>query len=406
MSETPHPQDAEKIVEEQSADETDVTRLHVDGKEILLVGTAHISQESVETVRRVLEAEQPDTVCVELDEDRFRALTQEQRWEDLDLLEVIKKGQITFLIARLGLMAFQKRMGSYTGVKPGAEMAAAVEEAQELGAHVELVDRDVKATLLRAWRLTPFWRRSLVAVSLVAGIFDSGEVGEEELAELRQSHNITEILDEMGQALPSVKGVLVDERDLFMAHRIRNAPGERIVAVVGAAHVPGLVRYLEGVDTPEAARSVEHIPPKSRLSKFLPWLIPLIVIGLFVWGLIRGDTETVQHALAAWVLINGTLSGLGAISALAHPVTIVVAFAAAPITSLIPVIGAGWVAAFIQTLVAPPTVDDMERAGDDIAEWKGWWKNRLARIILVFIFCSIGSTTASFLAFYWLKDLV
>ena len=406
MTDTPQPGDAEAIVDALDNEEADVTRLEVDGKEILLIGTAHISQESVETVRRVLDAERPDTVCVELDPERFKALTQEQRWEDLDILEVIKKRQLTFLVARLGLMGFQKRMGSYTGVKPGAEMSAAVEKADELGAHVELVDRDVKATLLRAWRLTPLWRRSLVAFSLVAGIFDTGKVDEEELAELRQSHNITEILDEMGEALPSVKGVLVDERDLYMAHRIRNAPGDRIVAVVGAAHVPGLVRYLEGVDTPEAADAVTYIPPKSKITNILPWLLPLIVIGLFAWGLIRGETDAAQDAMVAWIVINGSLSGLGALSALAHPVTIVVAFLAAPITSLIPVIGAGWVAAFCQTLLAPPTVDDMERAGDDIAEWKGWWKNRLARIILVFIFCSVGSTVATFVAFRWLIPLV
>ncbi len=386
--------------------ETDVTRVEVDGREIILVGTAHISQESVETVQRVIEYEAPDTVCVELDSERLKTLTEEQNWEELDLIEVIKNRQLTFLMARLALMAFQKRMGSYTGVKPGAEMRAAVEQCRDQSAKLELVDRNVRATLLRAWRLTPFWRRTFVAVSLLAGIFDSGELDEEDLAELRQSPNITQILDELGEALPSVKTVLVDERDLYMAHKIRNAPGERIVAIVGAAHVPGLLRHLAGPDTPEAADAVEYIPPRSRVSRFLPWLIPAIVIAVFVFGFFFADPQEFQTAAIAWVLANGTFSAIGAIAALAHPLTIIAAFIAAPITSLNPTIGAGMVCAFVQTIFCAPRVLDMESIGEDITEWKGWWKNRLSRIFVVFFFTAMGSTIGTFVAFGWLKNLV
>lgn len=406
MTESTPSDDIDPLVDEAIDPETDVTRLEVDGREILLIGTAHISQESVETVQRVIEAEQPDTVCVELDADRLRSLTEGQNWEDLDLIAVIKKRQLTFLMARLALMAFQKRMGSYTGVKPGAEMSAAVEQAQAQGAHLELVDRNVRATLLRAWRLTPFWRRAFVAVSLLAGVFDSGQVGEEDLAELRKAPNITEILDELGEALPSVKGVLVDERDLYMAHHIRNAPGKRIVAVVGAAHVPGLIRHLEGPDTPEAASAVEYVPPRSHLSRALPWLIPAIVISLFILGFFRADPEVFQSAAIAWVLANGTFSAIGAIAALAHPFTIIAAFFAAPLTSLNPTIGAGMVCAFVQTISCAPRVRDMESVGDDIAEWRGWWKNRLSRIFVVFFLTSLGSTIGTFVAFGWLKNLL
>lgn len=386
--------------------EADLTRLEVDGKEILLVGTAHISQESVDTVRRIIEREQPDTVCVELDKERVKALTESQSWEELDLIEVIKKGQLTFLMARLALMAFQKRMGNYTGVKPGTEMKVALEVAEAQGAEVALVDRNVRATLLRAWRLTPFWRRTYLALSLLAGVFDTGTVDEEDLAELRKAPNITEVLDELGEALPSVKSVLVDERDLYMAHKIRNAPGQRLVAVVGAAHVPGLLRHLEKPDTPEAAVAVEHIPPRSSISKILPWLLPAIVVSLFVIGFFRADPEEFRSAAIAWVLANGTLSSIGAMIAMAHPLTIIAAFLAAPLTSLNPTIGAGMVCAFVQTIFCPPRVSDLESVGDDIAEWKGWWKNRLSRIFVVFVLTSLGSTIGTFVAFGWLKNLI
>ncbi|RVU40699.1 TraB/GumN family protein [Lujinxingia sediminis] len=386
--------------------EADITRLTVDGKSITLIGTAHISQESVETVRRILSAEKPETVCVELDSERFKALTEEQNFQDLNLREVIRKGQLTFLMARLALMAFQRRMGSYTGVKPGAEMAAAIELADELGLEVELVDRNVRTTLLRAWRKTSFWRRSAVAMSLLAGVFDRNEMGEEELAELRQSHNIGAILDELGEAMPSVKTVLVDERDLFMAHHIRNAPGQTIAAVVGAAHVPGLVRRLNATDTPEEAREVDVVPPRSTFSRMLPWLVPAIVIAVFILGFFRADPGEFQNAAIAWVLANGSLSALGTLVALGHPLTIIAAFIAAPITSLNPTIGAGMVTAFVQTFVAPPKVRDLENIGDDIADWRGWWSNRLARIFLVFFLSSLGSSLGTFVAFGWLKNLV
>ncbi len=387
-------------------DDADITRLEVDGKEILLVGTAHISQESVDTVKRVVAQEQPDTVCVELDDERFQALTTEQRWEDLDLIEVIKQRQLTFLMARLALMAFQKRMGNYTGVKPGAEMAAAVEAADDIGADVELVDRNVKATLLRAWRLTPWWRRAMLVFSLMGGLFDSSEVGEEELAELRKTPNISQILAELGEAMPIFKKVLVDERDLFMAHHIRHAPGDRIVAIVGAAHVPGLIAHLTSDDDPGRVKEVEYIPPKSKIAAFLPWAVPALVIGLFVLGFFRADPEVMQNAAIAWVLANGIFSSLGAILAMAHPLTVLTAFLAAPLTSLNPTIGAGWVCAFAQTIFAAPRVEDMENMGDDVVELRGWWKNRLARIFVVFVMTSLGSTIGTVVAFGWLKDLV
>ena len=391
---------------EEVPESTDITRIEVDGKTIILIGTAHISARSVEIVADTIEREQPDTVCVELDEQRFKALREETNWEDLDLKQIIKSKQTTFLVARLALLAFQKRMSMYTGVKPGMEMLEATSSAEACGATIELVDRDIRTTLLRAWRKTPFLKRSSVAGLLVLGVFQKTEVSEDDLDELREAHNIAEVLDELGEALPTVKSVLVDERDTYMAHRIRSAPGDKVVAVIGAAHKAGILRNLQREIPAEEVSEIDSIPERGKLSRALPWILPAIVIGLFVGGFFFGDPEDFKRAALAWVLANGSLSALGALLALGHPLTIVTAFIAAPITSLNPTVGAGMVTALVQTFIAAPTVRDMERVGDDIVNWTGFWKNRLARILLVFVFSNLGSSLGTFVSFNWLKDLL
>lgn len=389
------------------SESTDITRVEVDGKEIILIGTAHISAQSVETVVSTIEAEQPDTVAVELDEQRFKAIRDEINWEELNLVQIIKSKQTTFLVARLGLTAFQKRMSLYTGVKPGQEMLEATHAAERHGAEIALVDRDIRTTLLRAWRKTPFLKRSSLAALLVMGMFQKSEVDESDLEELREEHNISEILDELGGAMPDMKSVLVDERDVYMAHKIRQCDGQKIVAVVGAAHKPGILRtWAAAATTEEQIAEIDLVPPRGQLSKVLPWILPLIVIGLFVGGFFFGDPEDFKRAAIAWVVANGTLSALGALLAMGHPLTIVTAFIAAPITSLNPTVGAGMVTALVQTLVAAPTVRDMENVGDDIVNWKGVWTNRLSRILLVFVFSNVGSSLGTFISFNWLKDLL
>jgi pheromone shutdown-related protein TraB len=386
--------------------ERDIARLTLGDTELVLIGTAHISQESVDVVTRVIEQESPDVVAIELDDERFKTLQEETSWEDLDLLEVIKQRQLSFLLARLALTAFQKRMGGYTGVKPGAEMSAAIDVAHEHGMDVELIDRNVKTTLLRAWRTTPWWRRAELAMMLTLGIFQKGEISEEELSELRESQNISTILDQLGEALPEVKGVLVDERDVFMAHKLQQIRADKVVAVVGAAHMPGILRYLREDIAPQTIENVTHVPPKHGLSKVLPWILPAVVIGLFVWGFFNAETEQIQTAALAWVLANGLFSAAGTIVALGNPLTVLAAFIAAPLTSLNPTIGAGMVTALVQTVVSAPKVRDFQTVGDDIASWSGWWKNKVGRVLLVFVFSSLGSTIGTFVAFGWLKDLL
>ena len=385
----------------------DYTHLLVDDKEIVLVGTAHISQESVDTVVRTIDEVIPDTVCVELDTQRYQSLINNKGWESLNLKEIIKKKQIPFLLANLALSSYQKRMGLHTGVKPGAELAAAAQTAEEREMEVELIDRNIRTTLLRVWRKTSLWNKTKVIASLFGSLFEKQELNEKELAKLRASDTLSNMLEEMEKLLPSVKQILVDERDMYMAYHIRNAPGKRVLAVVGAAHLPGIIRLLQGDEiNPEAIAEITTIPPKTTLSKIIPWLIPGIVIALFIVGFFFGNRDQLATAVTAWVLANGLFSALGALLAFGHPVTIISAFIAAPLTSLNPTIGAGFITGLVQSFVAAPTVRDMEHVGEDLVTFKGWWQNRLTRVLLVFLFSSIGSSIGTFVALGWLKNLL
>ena len=392
--------------EETAPEAADITRLWLDEREFVLIGTAHVSQASVDIVRRAIVDENPDTVCVELDEQRHKALRNPRHWESLNLLQVLRKGQAPFLLANLVLSAFQKRMGLQTGVKPGAELAAAAETAEELDKQVSLVDREIRTTLLRAWRTASLWKKFNLLASLFASMFESGKIDEEELARLRQTDTLSAMLDEMAEFLPSVKRILVDERDLYMAYKIRNAPGEKVMAVVGAAHIPGITHHLRQPIDPGKIADISIIPPKPTASKLLPWIIPAVVILLFVIGFLSGNYEKMASAAIAWVLANGLLSGLGAMLAFGHPLTVLSAFIAAPLTSLNPTIGAGFVTGFVQAGLVPPQVRDLEKVGEDISRLSGWWRNRLTRVLLVFLLSSLGSALGTLVAFGWLKNLL
>ncbi|MEA3362407.1 MAG: TraB/GumN family protein [Thermodesulfobacteriota bacterium] len=390
-----------------STTSNDYTHLRIDDKEIVLVGTAHISQDSVDTVIRTIDDVIPDTVCVELDVQRYQSLINKKGWESLNLKDLIKKKQVPFLLTNLALSSYQKRMGLHTGVKPGAELAAAAQTAEERGMEVELVDRNIRTTLLRVWRKTGLWNKMKVMASLFGSLFEKQELNEEELTKLRENDTLSGMLDEMGKLLPSVKQILVDERDTYMAYHIRNAPGEKVLAVVGAAHLPGIIRQLQGDEiSPETIAEISVIPPKTTFSKIIPWLIPGIVVVLFIGGFFFGNRDQLANAATAWVLANGLFSALGVLLALGHPVTIICAFVAAPLTSLNPTIGAGFVTGLVQSFVAPPTVHDMENVAEDLVTFKGWWQNRLARVLLVFLFSSIGSSIGTFVALGWLKNLL
>ncbi len=368
----------------------EVRILEVGGREFILVGTAHISQESVDLVRRVIEEERPDCVCVELDERRYEALSQEQTFEAKDLREIIKHKQLATLLINLVLASYQKRLGMQLGVTPGKELLEATLVADELGIPVSLCDRDVRITLRRSWSSLSIWRKFMLLSGVLGSAFESPEISEEELARIRQQDVLSELMRELGEAMPDLKTALIDERDAYLAHKILASEGQKLVAVVGAGHLEGMIEAIENLEEIDIA-VIEEMPPSSGMWKVLGYGIPALIIASIAYiGYDQGIAAAGENALF-WFLANAVPSGIGGVLALAHPATIAAAFVSAPFTSLTPVIGAGYVAAFVQTWFSPPKVGEFQTVGDDIATFGGWWRNRLLKILLAFILTTLGS---------------
>ncbi len=390
MNESNNPESSE-IIKHQ-----DVHVITFKDKTIYLVGTAHISKQSKDLVQQIIQEIKPDTVCVELDHRRYRAISQKDRWENLDIKRIIRNKELPTLIANLILSAYQKKLGERLGVTPGLELVAAVKGAEEMGCHVELCDRDVRITLLRAWRLTPFFKKAKLIGGLAGSLFEDAEIDEKKLEEMKRSDVISELMGELGETLPEMKIVLIDERDRYLAEKIRRAPGAKIVAVVGAGHVSGIINALNS-NQPVDMEEISKIPDPSPVWKVAGWGIPAAIIAALVFTAWSKGAGIAGDSISYWVLANGLACAVGAAVALAHPLTIASAFAAAPITSLTPVIGAGYVTAFVQAMVAPPLVKEIQSAGTDINSVKGWWNNRLLKVFLAFILPSIGSVVGTWM---------
>lgn len=369
---------------------SDVRVIERDGRTFVIVGTAHISRTSVDLVRRVIERERPDTVCIELDEKRYEALSEQKRFEAQDLREIIKQQQLSTLLVNLLLGAYQKRLGMQLGVTPGSELLEAANVARSLDIPVSLCDRDIRITLRRAWAGLGLWRKLQAISGLMVSAIESPEISEEDLARIREQDVLSELMAELGESLPEIKEVLIDERDAYLAQKIVDSPGQRLVAVVGAGHVAGMTRAIEAGTITDLA-PIEEIPPVSSVWRFIGWAIPVFIVGsIGVIGMNQGLAEAGDNALY-WFVANAVPSGIGGLLALAHPFTIVAAALAAPFTSLTPLIGAGYVAAFVQAWVSPPKVHEFRTVGNEVLQPLGWLRNRLLKILSVFILVSLGS---------------
>ncbi len=363
------------------------------GKKLYLVGTAHVSQQSTELVSRIINDIKPDTICVELDEQRHKAMTQKSAYEDIDILEIIKKGQLFFFIGQFLLASYQKKISQKTGSKPGTEFQKANELAVETNAKLVLADRNIGVTLKRAWRLTSLGRKFKTFFSLM---FAEDAVTEKDIEELKHSDAIDEMIKAFAKELPDAKRVLIDERDIFLSHSIQKNLGTVTVAVVGAGHIPGILVHLER-DIPDSERDeINFVPEAGFVEKLLPWVIPAIIVAIFVAGFFFGKREIASDVILFWILVNGILAAAGSLLAFGHPLTIIAAFIGAPITSLNPTIGVGIVTAFVQTLVCKPRVRDFEEIQEGTLKIRSWWRNRLTKIFLVFILSSIGSSVGTF----------
>jgi pheromone shutdown-related protein TraB len=376
--------------------------------EVTLLGTAHVSRQSAEDVRIALEQGGFDAVAVELCEPRFRHLTNEHDWRELDLLQVIRSGRTGMVAAQLALSAYQKRLADQLGVEPGAEMKAAVEGAQARKLPLWLVDRNIGITMRRVVRAVPWWQRWTLISGLLTTFLSRGQIEERQIESLKEGDLLEATFTEFSEQSPQLYESLVAERDRYMAAQLReyiaaHSP-HRVLVVIGAGHLNGLSGHLRDTDDPDRVRrELDHVPPPTRLRRAFPWIVVAIILTGFALGFMRGP-ELGWRLVTEWVLINGTLSAVGALIAAAHPLAILTAFLAAPLTSLNPTIGAGMVVAAVQTMLSPPHMDDFDTVRDDIAHLSGWWRNRVARVFLVFVLCTLGSATATYIAGFRIFD--
>jgi len=375
------------------------THIVANDKDIYLVGTAHVSKESVEDVKRSVAAVRPDTICIELCEARYRAMANRDNWRKMDIFKVIKEKKTLFVLVQLMLASFYRKLGDKLGVQPGAEMMEGITQARETGATLVCADRNVEITLKRVWGYLNFWNKVKMLGQLLGGVFMSEEIDEQTIEEIKQQDQMEGMMKTLAESFPEVKRRLIDERDIYLAQKIRTAPGDTLVAVVGAGHVPGI---MDAIQQDADLAPLEELPVKGNMGTIFKWGIPLFIIGLLVLGFFKGGPEHSMQSIYIWVLVNGTLSAAGTALALANPLTIVATFIAAPLTSINPMIAAGWVAGLVQAWVKKPTIADLEDIPIAIGSVSGFWKNPVCRILLVVVLANIGSSLGTFIAGSWI----
>ncbi len=378
-----------------------IRRLEFPDREIILVGTAHVSKESINEVKTVIEDETPDSVAIELDDNRLESITNSDSWRNLDIIKVLRKHQGFLMLANLVLASFQKRMGEKVEVKPGDEMKAAFLKAKELKIPVIMADRPIQVTLRRAWGSNSFFGKMKLLAYLFANIFSTEEISEEEIENLKHSNEMDSMMNELANSLPKVKRVLIDERDFYLASKIWNTDAKKVVAVIGAGHGSGIQSHLEKMSKNQEGSDVSDIsvvPPKKKGSVIAGWVIPVLIIALIVTGFYFGGKTQGRNMLGSWVIWNGALAAIGTLIAGGNPITIIVAFIGAPLTSLCPLIGVGILTGIVQAIICKPKISDMEFLQNDAGSLKGFYHNRILRVLLVFFFSSIGSSIGTFVA--------
>lgn len=371
----------------------------VQGRDVYLLGTAHVSKESVQDVRRSVAALAPDTICVELCHTRHRAIVDRESWRKMDIVRVIRQKKAVFLLAQLVMSSFYRKIAQKLGVEPGAEMIEGIRQAERTGAELVLADREIEITLKRTWRSLGFIEKLKLFGQMFMGLFFMGDVDDEFIESIKHKDQMEVLLEAFSGSFPEVKRRLIDERDIYLAQKIRSAPGQKVLAIVGAGHLEGIEANLHQ-DIPLAP--LRELPPKSNVGAVFKWGIPAVIVALIAMGFIRGGSQQSVESIVIWVGMNGLLSGIGAALALAHPLTILAAILAAPFTSLNPMIAAGFVAGLVQAMVRKPTVADLEDLPRAIGSFKGFWTNPVCRILLVVVLVNLGSSLATFISGSWI----
>ncbi len=410
--------------------------LEKDGTRIHLVGTAHVSARSVEEVREVIARVRPDVVCVELCQGRYDALLKESAFRELDVFKVVREGRGLYLLAHLALGSYQRRMGQQLGVKPGAELMAAIEAAREVGARVELVDRDIHTTLKRTWANLGLWKRSQLMASLLVGFEDDGgakvaprapgtkddapggaagkpgkpgalpattELTAEHIEQLKEPKALSEMLAELARALPEIKKPLIDERDAYLMSGIEDAAkgAREVVAVVGAAHVPGMRKQF---GKPVDRAALAKLPPASKVWTAIKWMIPILLVAGLIWGAFHSKNVSAEDVIVALVL--PTSIGAGALTLLGGGslLSVLTAVLVAPIAAVHPLLGTGMVVGVVEAWRRKPTVVDCERLPDDIASWRGFFRNPVLRILLVAVLSGLGTMAGMWIGAAWIAS--
>jgi pheromone shutdown-related protein TraB len=365
-----------------------ITRINLDGKEFILIGTAHVSKHSAELVKKVIESEKPDSVCIELDEPRYQTIIDGKKWKETDIFKIIKEKKATLLLINLVISSFQKRMAKQFGIHAGQEMIQGAESANEIGAALVLADRNIQITFSRIWNGVGLWGKAKLLMAIFISIFDDEDISEEELEKMKSQDMLNSILNDFTINFPKLKIPLIDERDQYLSEKIKQAPGPKVVAVLGAAHIPGI---KEEIKKEHDLARLSELPAKSKALSIIGWSIPLLILAVIVYTFIANPTAGVQQTIS-WVLWTGSFAALGTALAFGHPLTIITAFVAAPITTLHPLIAVGLFTGIVQAYLRRPSVRDFENLSEDVFSLKGFWNNKVTRILLIVTLSNLGGS--------------
>lgn len=375
---------------------------------IFLVGTAHISKESVEEVKSAIKENKPDIVAVELCQRRYESITKKDKWENTPVSSLLKSNNAYLMLAQIFLSSIQRKLGKEYGVEPGSEMIAAMDEAKKLDLKVALVDRDISITLKRAWKKMGIREKFRLIWEFMKAIlgYEEEELEELDLKELMKQDVISTMMEEFKEIAPSVATVLVNERDKYIAKKILDESKKgKVLAVVGAGHIEGIKKYLEKKELDVDLKELEYVPKKKfSVLKSLGYAVPIIFASLIIYLFLTGGWGKAADALLWWFLINGSLSAVGTAIARGHPLSILTAFVAAPLTSLNPAIAAGWVAGYVEFKIRKPVVKDFQNLGK-IEDLKGFFNNRVIRLLMVVALANLGSMIGTFVALPYLISL-
>lgn len=376
-------------------DNPNIHRLTYEGKELILVGVAHVSRESAELAEAVIAAERPDAVCVELCKSRYEAIKQRDKWQEMNIVKVIREKRTSVLLFQLLLASFQKKIAEKFGITPGEEMIRAVAKAEEVGAEVVLADREIRVTLLRAWRKMGFWTKIRVLPEMIVSLFYTEDITEEEIEKLKQQDVLEVALQTFGEKLPSLKTTLIDERDEYLSHTISHAAGKKIVAIVGAGHIPGIKTHIGHIVDMEA---LNQIPPPGLWTRYAGWGFSAAIVLLFVAGFFYSDGKTSMNMVFMWSAITAACAGVGALIMLAHPLTILASALSAPIATIHPLIATGWIAGLVEATLRKPKVRDFLALKDDISSVRGFFRNKITRLLILVVFVNLTTSVGTLVA--------